>query len=341
MAGNRAVGESIPWMIHDLFSERDEISSGDVAKAAGVTRQAAHYHLRRLVELGELALVGAGRSSRYARRTDWSAQYGAAGLEEHLVWRELRDSIKRVQALTDPAAGVATFAFTEMLNNAIEHSNSEVVSASLIANEDLLTFRIADEGVGAFERVKRANDLEDYPAAIQEIAKGKLTTDPSKHTGQGIFFTSKAVDIFVLISNGWKWTVDNVRQDEAIAQVRPYRGTQVQFGVDPNTTRSINDVFDEYTDQETFRFDRTRTVVRLFEYDVTFVSRSEAKRLTRNLEKFEEVLVDFRGIEGVGQGFADEIFRVWQNEHPNIRLVPVNMNESIRLLVEQARARRS
>lgn len=340
MVGDRAVGESIPSVIRGLFAERDEISSGEVAQAAGVTRQAAHYHLRRFVEMGELTLVGAGRSSRYARRTDWSAQYAAAGLEEDLVWRELKDSVKRVQELPDTAAGVARFAFTEMINNAIEHSDSEIVSASLTSNEDLLTFRVADEGVGAFERVKSAKDLEDYPAAIQEIAKGKLTTDPSKHTGQGIFFTSKAVDVFVLISNGWKWTVDNVRQDEAIAQVRPYRGTQVQFEVDPSTTRSIDEVFDEYTDKTTFRFDRTRTVVRLFEYDVTFVSRSEAKRLTRNLEKFEEVVVDFRGIEGVGQGFADEIFRVWQNEHPNVQLVPVNMNRSIRLLVEQARAAR-
>ena len=251
------------------------------------------------------------------------------------------DSAEQVRNLPDPSAGVARFGFTEMLNNAIEHSDSEVVSVSLITGEDLLTFRISDEGVGAFERVKRAKKLEDYPAAIQEIAKGKLTTDPSKHTGQGIFFTSKAVDIFVLSSNGWKWTVDNVREDEAIAQVRPYKGTQVQFAVDPNTTRSINEVFDEYTDKETFEFDTTRTVVRLFEYDVTFVSRSEAKRLTRNLEKFKEVVVDFRGVEGVGQGFADEIFRVWQNEHPTIRLVPVNMNGSIRLLVEQARARRA
>jgi hypothetical protein len=76
----------------------------------------------------------------------------------------------------------------------------------------------------------------------------------------------------------------------------------------------------------------------LFEYGVSFVSRSEAKRLTRNLDQFREVVVDFRGVEQIGQGFADEILRVWQTKHPDVRLVPVNMEESVRLLVERARS---
>jgi hypothetical protein len=41
------------------------------------------------------------------------------------------------------------------------------------------------------------------------------------------------------------------------------------------------------------------------------------------------VELDFEGIEGVGQGFVDELFRVWQNNHPQTRLVPVRANRSI------------
>lgn len=115
-------------------------------------------------------------------------------------------------------------------------------------------------------------------------------------------------------------------------------GTRVQFVIDPDTGRTLQSVFNEYTDSETYAFNRSRTVVRLFELDAPFVSRSEAKRLTRNLDKFDEVVVDFRGVDGIGQGFADEVFRVWQREHPNTKLLPVNMNESVQTLVEQARS---
>ena len=80
-----------------------------------------------------------------------------------------------------------------------------------------------------------------------------------------------------------------------------------------------------------------RTLVRLVEGADGWVARSEAKRLTRDLDQFREVIVVFNGVEQIGQGFADEVFRVWQNEHPDVHLVPVNMKESVRLLVERAR----
>lgn len=91
-------------------------------------------------------------------------------------------------------------------------------------------------------------------------------------------------------------------------------------------------------DEQTLAFDKSRTTVRLFEFDVPFVSRSEAKRLARNLERFREVVVDFRGVEEVGQGFADELFRVWAGDHPETKLVPVNMNRPVTLMVQRALA---
>lgn len=80
----------------------------------------------------------------------------------------------------------------------------------------------------------------------------------------------------------------------------------------------------------------TRTVVKLFGLGRDFVARSEARRLLHGLEVFREVVVDFDGVRGIGQGFADEIFRVFGREHPEVRLVPVNMNEAVQFFVERA-----
>ena len=39
----------------------------------------------------------------------------------------------------------------------------------------------------------------------------------------------------------------------------------------------------------------------------------------------------------IGQAFADEIFRVFNTEHPEIELEPINMPESVKLMVERAK----
>ena len=336
-----ARGESVPWVIHELLEERGEVSSGDIALAAAVTRQAAHYHLKRMVEAGELRPVGAGRTRRYARLFTWTEQYDLDGLEEDRVWTHLATELGQISQLKDHATRIARYAFTEMLNNAIDHSGSEQARVTVTTSSWPFIFVISDEGVGAFEHVRRSKGLEDHVAAIQEISKGKMTTDPSRHSGQGIFFTSKCVDLFSIASNGWRWTVDNLRKDSTIGETTLRNGTRVEFRIDPETDRSLTEIMDEYTDPDTFEFATSRTEVRLFEYDSAFVSRSEAKRLTRNLDQFSEVIVDFNGVDEVGQAFADEVFRVWQSEHRETRLEPVNMSRGVRNMVERARANRS
>ena len=43
----------------------------------------------------------------------------------------------------------------------------------------------------------------------------------------------------------------------------------------------------------------------------------------------QEVILDFEDLEWMGQGFAHQIFVVFQNAHPQILLTPVNMNEAV------------
>ncbi len=169
--------------------------------------------------------------------------------------------------------------------------------------------------------------------AVQELSKGKLTTAPQAHSGEGLFFSSRAVDTFDLEANGVRWSVDAVRGDQTLAAAPSVPGTTARFAVDARTDRSLDLVFARYTTD--FEFDKTRCVVHLFEHGVRFVSRSEAKRLVRRLDRFREVVVDFDRVESVGQGFVDELFRVWAKLHPEVRLVPTNMNPSVEFMVRR------
>jgi uncharacterized protein YigA (DUF484 family) len=159
--------------------------------------------------------------------------------------------------------------------------------------------------------------------------------DPEHHSGEGIFFTSRVVDVFRLESHGIAWTVDNLLDDQSIGSTQDQQGTTVSFSIDRTSSRILREVFDRFSDPNTLEFTRNRASIRLYQSSRQFVSRSEAKRLAVNLEAFEEVELDFTGVAEVGQGFVDELFRVWAASHPRTRLVPVGMNPAVEFMVRR------
>ena len=320
----------------------DPITSTAVARALGVSRQAAHARLKALVESGRVVREGVARATRYrlpaAER--WERSFPLAGLAEDRVLQQMVAEDAAIGRLTGEAEGLVAYVVTELVNNAIDHSSGNQVRVSAEQRDTLLLLEIEDDGVGAFAHVRDGLSLPSELAAVQELSKGKTTTDAEHHTGEGLFFTSKAVHFFRLASGAQAWIVDNRREDMAIAAVEPpLQGTFASVEIELADVRSLAMLFDEYTLD--YAFAKTRTVVRLFAIGVRFVSRSEAKRLLHGLDRFREVVLDFRGVEGVGQGFADEVFRVWAGAHPSVSLDPVNMNEPIAFMVERARRRES
>ncbi len=319
---------------------RGPTTSTAVARGLGVSRQAAHARLKALVESGRVVREGVARATRYRLPAAelWERSFPLAGLAEDRVLQQMVAEDAAVGRLTGEAEGLVAYVVTELVNNAIDHSSGNQVRVSVEQRGTLLLLEIEDDGVGVFAHVRDALGLPSELVALQELSKGKTTTAPEHHTGEGLFFTSKAVDFFCLASGAQAWIVDNRREDMAVAAVEPpLQGTLASVEIDLADVRSLAMLFDEYT--QDYEFAKTRTVVRLFAIGVRFVSRSEAKRLLHGLDRFRAVVLDFRGVEGVGQGFADEVFRVWARAHPAVSLEPVNMNETVAFMVERARRR--
>ena len=257
---------------------------------------------------------------------EWTSEL--AGLDEDHVWRELAPQLR----LNHRAArAAAQYVFTEMLNNAIDHSDGTKAGVRIWSSDTALIVEISDDGIGVFRRLVESKGLPNVYVAVQELTKGKQTTAPDRHSGEGIFFSSKAVDLFSLAANGIMWTVDNLRADHAVGISPTTTGTVVRFEIDPHTELDLGSLFRHFT--EDAQFTRTRPIVKLFGLGVQFVSRSEAKRLLAGMEEFRDVEVDFTGVESVGQGFVDELFRVWPQAHPETTLTPTNMNEAVAFMV--------
>lgn len=336
---------NVKELVLAVLAQQPRVQAGEIAALAGVSRQAAHAHLRAMVEAGLLVREGAGRGARYGRfepagertaplaETAQALTFAPRGLAEDEVWREVEPQLDALAPLTANARTIFRYAFTELMNNAIEHAEATAIRVGTERTASGLAFEIDDDGVGAFQKIRRARDLPSEADAVFELSKGKLTTMPERHTGEGIFFTSKAADRFELEADKLRWVVDNIVGDIGLFAVPARSGTRARFEARPDKPETLESIFAEYT--EDYEFTRTRALVKLLEYGSRLISRSEARRLCARLEEFSEVILDFAGVEGVGQGFVDEVFRVFARAHPEVKLIPTDMNHAVRFMVER------
>jgi hypothetical protein len=328
--------EAVPKVIERLLFARTYVTSPEVAVAAGVSRQAAYWWLTRMTSDGILIHEGNRRSSRYRLNAQRTMTYTLGGLTENEVWGNERIALRQFEPNIEEYPTflqALNFAFTEMVNNAIDHSKGTELQVRWFLGENVLAFEIDDDGIGAFESLRESRDLKDDFEAVGELSKGKQTADPLRHSGLGIFLTSRLVDRFVLAANRLTWTVDNDIGDSAVGWLdRPKHGTLVRCDIRYLTTKTLPEVMEGQQDPVTQRLNKTSIRVELFRQG-DFVSRTEAKLIGARLEGFEVIELDFRGISQIGQGFADELFRVWANDHPSAHLVPLNANPAVRAAI--------
>lgn len=219
-----------------------------------------------------------------------------------------------------------------MLNNAIDHSEGDIAIVNVSRDNDEIKIIIMDNGEGIFNRIARLLDLRDPRESILELSKGKLTTDADNHTGQGIFHTSRAFDLFLIHSGDLIFTHNEITDDYLLHSDGDIPGTVVTMKIPLDSQRILRDVFDAFsgTEDEDYAFNTTIVPVRLALYEgEKLVSRSQARRILNRVDKFKTVLLDFENVTSIGQAFADEVFRVFAKQNPNITLHPVHMSEDV------------
>lgn len=314
------------------------IATDDAMRLLGVSRATAQRRLRELVARERLAREGAGRGARYVLpKARWERR--REGLEEDRLWDEVRPALADL-GLRERELGTVGYAFTEMVNNAIDHSRGDTVLVTATASASGVVVEISDDGIGVFRSVREAQRLPDDVEAVFVLEKGRFTTQPERHSGEGIFFASKAANRYLLESGTVTWIIDNEVSDMTIRlSPAPRSGTRVVLTFVPGKVVVLADLFQRWTNPETLAFDRTRTIVRLAGFGAQLLSRSEARRVIVGLERFRHVTIDFTGVELVGQGFCDEVFRVFAATHPQVVLAPVGMAASVAFMVERARSR--
>jgi anti-sigma regulatory factor (Ser/Thr protein kinase) len=334
----RKRSEEIRQYILDNVEHHPKDVANLAAKIFDISRQAVNKHIQHLVEQKALLVRGTTRSRHYILQPleQWEHIYDLNNLlEEHLVWQN--DIFPRLGQLADNVINIWNYGFTEMLNNAIEHSSGKQVSVHLERTATNTEIRIYDNGEGIFRKIQRQMALIDERHAVLELSKGKLTTDPDNHTGEGIFFSSRVFDDFTIMSGSVYFSHQHNKVEDWILETQKSQsGTNVFMKLNNNTTRTTKQIFDDFSD-ENYSFTKTVVPVRLAQYGhEKLVSRSQAKRLLVRIDRFKVVIFDFDGVETIGQAFADEVFRVFSKQHPELELHHVNACKDVEQMISRA-----
>ena len=308
-----------------------------IAQYFGFTRQRAHAYVNREVKKGTLIKVGKTKKTRYFLSAGNHIAFETKlvpNLKEDLIWVEYIKPM--ITKLPENVRTICGFGFTEIFNNAIDHSGGSEIYTDVKIINSTITITVMDNGVGIFNKIKEALNLETAREAILHLSKGKFTTDPSKHTGEGIFFTSRAFDSFSISSEemfytftGRDWFLSPERQESF------GRGTAIEMVLQTTTQKNMKEVISKFTDQD-IGFSKTIVAVALSaDENDPHVSRSQAKRLMLGLEKFKTIVLDFKGVPSVGQAFIDQVFRIFRNEYPNSIIRYNNANEAVEDMIKR------
>jgi hypothetical protein len=343
MEGSRQKSSLIRKFILDTVSSHPADIVKIVAQKYSISRQAAARHIKKLVNKGDIEIEGntSGRIYRPSQGRVFEFAYIIADRpEKDAVWK--KDVLPLLQSLPGNVLELWSYCFEKIFNHSIYHSGGTIIRVHIIQQKTQTTMNISDDGAGIFHTIKEHLKLDDDQHAALELSKGKFATAPDSHIGLDIILSSRMADYFAIAAGRvifahqhgitWDWALDT--SDEVI------RGTFISMTIENNTLRTFKQVLKEYVTAEAGDsfVSRICLPVRLAQYGTeTLFSRSQARRILARIHRFTIAILDFHSVDKIGSAFADQIFRVFSSEHPEIQLLHCNANRHIEAVIKAAK----
>lgn len=297
-----------------------------VSETFEINQNTVHTYIKELLQDKVIERVKRGTYELVTETTLYNFKRSLNELsDEQVIYdQKLR---QHFEELPENVKKIWEYILGEMINNVIDHSDAEELCVVIKKNVLVTTAFIIDDGIGIFRKIKEHFGYHSLDDAICELFKGKLTTDPERHSGEGIFFSSKLADSFVILSDEKVFTNNKYDRENLSDAPDEKDGTAVLIELSNESNKVPGDVFEEFA-QVDGGFSTTKIPLKNI-FETAPVSRSQAKRVCQRLDEFREVIFDFQGLDWMGQGFAHQIFIVFQKNHPEITLKPINMSKGV------------
>lgn len=328
----RSKRESIKLHILGKISEVGDVNVKRVAGDLGVSLTTVYRYINELEKNGVIA-IKKSNNRKYELVNDTSTFFltlEKGKTDESEAYEKY--ILPLVECLPRNVIEIWEYAFTEMVNNAIEHSGGNSLFITVNKNAYNIEIILQDNGIGIFKKIKDYFDYDSVDQAVLELFKGKLTTDSQSHTGEGIFFTSRVLDYFLIWSNDEYFSHNNFYDFQG--DLKKGGGTTIVMSQENHNKGTLAEVFDMYADVDGGFTVTQIPLVKIFSNGYP-ISRSQANRLAYRFESFEVVALDFVGIENIGQGFADQLFRVFKNNHNEVELKVINANPEVLRMIKR------
>lgn len=311
----------------------------ETARKFKISRPGVHRHINQLIRTGQLSKAGTTRKTRYFLTTDrkkaWTFHVSPE-LNETTIWKDYLEANLRIFRLN--VADICQFGFLQVVSNALIHAQAKSITIGYWFSGNQISLTIEDDGIGLFKKIAQSAGLRNERESILRLAKGRFSSWPDQHNGEGLFFCAKMFDECTISSNGISfhqfgtkdWYVDFLNTDSK-------KGTSVCLSLNIGTTRTLAETLEQYISMETGKVTRTHIHVKTAELtESAYVSRAQAQEILFDLEGFKHIVLDFKNVRTVGQSFVDEIFRVYQTKHPDTEIEFINENENVRFMIERS-----
>lgn len=328
--------EQATGYILKLIAANDKDVAKKTTEVFGVSKSTVYNYIKELLQNGVLQKNGS--SYEIVSQKQMFEYENNGRLSETRIFNS--DIAPIFKGFDKNVFSIWQYAFSEMMNNAIEHSSSDKITVVAVTNPLETTVMILDNGIGIFKNIQAYMKKEhDRDIPLDECATllfaGKFTTAKRFHSGEGIFFTSHMMDNFFIISDNVLFTRNNF-SDKQLQREKTEVGTLVSMSLSNHTKKTAREVFDRFSDVDEGFIKTQIPIAHIFPYGSP-VSRSEGRRLGELISKFKQVNLDFVGVEDVGQAFCHEIFVVWQSAHPEATLNILNANDDVDWMIRRVK----
>lgn len=340
------------YILEQIYINKDNILA-TVAENWSVSKTTVSRYINNLIEDGIIVRdkkKKSGYNLKEIARKHFTYMPKQKHLEEDRIFDN--DILPLIDKLPSNVIKIWNYVFCEIMNNAIEHSNADTINVLFRSNVLYTHIFISDNGIGIFEKIKEyifnSEGIEiTLDDAMSILFVGKMTTNKEGHSGEGIFFTSRSLDKFYIFSSN-RIFVHDVYDKNASANIMDFeasnakgvmlnkKGTFVSMELWNNTKRELKEVFDMFSSTKR-GFYKTQLPIKNAIPSGFPVSRSQARRLCSGFDKFEEIELDFKEVDDIGQAFSHEIFVVFQRKHPDIKIKIKNANANVTEMIERVK----
>lgn len=327
--------EQVIQYVLNLIFNKDKSLISKTTEAFGVSKSSVYNYLNELIADGVIVKSDDFPYELVSKNYTFNYSNNGSLLEDTIFERDIRPLLKGYEKSIISAW---RYSFTAMMNNAIEHSSASEISVKVSTNILSTSIIIADNGMGIFKNIQdymlkeKNQDLMLEDCATLLFA-GKFTTAKSMHSGEGIFFTSHLMDEFFIVSDNITFTRKNLNKDKIEANLDT-QGTFVYMSLFNHSKKTTKEVFDRFSNIED-GFIKTQIPIAHFFLSGNPVSRSEARRLGELILSFKEIDLNFLDVDEVGQAFCHELFILWQERNPQIKLNIINASDNVMFMIKR------